>query len=439
MQLLQTLISSIADSKCLFVFALLFSATQANAIDKQWLVKDRDGKNLVDDVRTLTDLTNDQELDGKYIRVVLGEAETPIRFSDDPAIVHRAATVYYHLMIAHNYFANNPLFQKDLFLNQINQKITVRVEEIHAFSSAIHFKANVKNSASGNDFSTFFSSSLTVPPSDPNLKADSDLNDNPIADWGPEIWYMKSEPRVITSTTKQVAQAIDQPAFKSGLRNNLLYGDLLNLGNEISATQGHPEWIVDGLDMLVSIGLSEVIPGIFDLIASLIPSNQQIDTALIPEISYHEYTHVVLGKVFQFAYSTALNEGFPNYFAYKISGLAKLAARTGGLSHNMAPKSIYNRDLYSWDQEFRTWAAQGSFAMSLLAELDEAFGAEGEAILVATLDPAVMSKNSLLKPNFMSAVTYAINKVAKDPLLMYLKARKVFVDRGMQNANKSLN
>jgi hypothetical protein len=60
MQQLQTLISSVANSKWVLILALSLMATQAHAVDKQWVIKDRDGKNLVDAQRTLTDLNNDQ-------------------------------------------------------------------------------------------------------------------------------------------------------------------------------------------------------------------------------------------------------------------------------------------------------------------------------------------------------------------------------------------
>jgi hypothetical protein len=210
-----------------------------------------------------------------------------------------------------------------------------------------------------------------------------------------------------------------------------LYGDFLSLENDVLATRGHPIWEEHAVSMLLSVGLSESIPRLIHLISKAIPGSQQVDTAMIPEVAYHEYTHIVLSRVFALSSSSALNEGFPNYYASKISGLTRLGAHLGKYVKGVAPKNSNSRATYSWDQDYKKWAAFGSFTLSLLVELDHAFGVEGQKIITAALDPSLLSSSSHLKPDLEAAIAESIRRVSKEPGLRLLQARAVFKSRGM--------
>jgi len=50
-----------------------------------------------------------------------------------------------------------------------------------------------------------------------------------------------------------------------------------------------------------------------------------LDTALIPEIIYHEYAHAALSDHLVLSHSTAIIEGMADFFAGQIAGSPKLA------------------------------------------------------------------------------------------------------------------
>jgi hypothetical protein len=157
--------------------------------------------------------------------------------------------------------------------------------------------------------------------------------------------------------------------------------------------------------------------------------NHYLDSAMIPEISIHEFAHIALSPVFGLKRSTALNEGYANYFAYRISGLKKLGSRAGKYNLSDAPKSALNRAKYSIDQELLKQAAYGSFTLSLLYQLEHALGDEGETILTRTL--SYLTPDSTLKNDFTEEVKQAIQDVGSTPRAQWFAAKAVFLERGL--------
>ncbi len=466
MQPQKKLISSIATKlSVLFATIVFISSPHAFAVEREAQVMERvelnaestvhqiesylhlkrEVKGLHLQTRTLTDLNNSDEIDGKYFKMVLAETNEAIRFDNpDELLVLRATTAYYHLTKARNYFVQNPLFQDDRFTSQLESKIVVRVDQEHSFSASIHFAKTPLGVKPGSekDYSTQLAASLTVPASNPHKKADTLPDGTPIADWGQELWFMKAKKRNNKATANQLGDTIDSPDFKGSIRGSLLYGDVLNLENDI-LTNRFPNYEEHGANMLLSIGISEIIPTLFKLGTKVIPQIQEMEPALIPELAYHEYTHVALANVLHQDRSTALNEGYPNYYAGKISGLSKLAARAGKYSKGFSAKKGNSKIKYSFDQDYRKWAAMSSFTYSLLNSLDKAFGTEdGEAILLAALDWPSFSSSTKLKGEFEDAIDFGIRQIAKKKFTdqikeqefitgMLLKAATVFEQKGL--------
>jgi hypothetical protein len=385
------------DSKLILFTGLLLLgfSSFAQAFERTMPVSVRDGKKLAIEDRTLTDLTSDNSFDGTYFRVVKAESEDTICFDDlDEKLKLRAATVYYHMTIAREYYLTLNLADP----STLNRKVTIRVDQDKKFSEALHFKSD----------GTFqYNGALTVPASEKNKLAKG------YAPWETETWFFKAQVVKRESPLEYAADGLNCRDFKNVLMGQMLYTDM------ISVTQGALNGVLDPIGHLISmgfsIGLSEIIPQTLALLGKVIKQRYYLDTALIPEISIHEYGHLALGPIFGFTRSTALNEGFPNYFASKITGLKKLGARAHQYSHGDMPKSSVKNAKYSFDQEMLKEAAHGSFTFSLLMDLDKKLssvpGVSGEDILVRTLNSKYLHPDSGLKGDLEKALFAAIQEL----------------------------
>jgi hypothetical protein len=355
---------------------LLVSSLSAFAFEAEFEVQARKGKKLKTEVATLIHLKEvnkdeDKAFEGDFFKIVHNTDNDAIKFNNKNQLLKfRAATVYHHMTIARNYFS-----KLGLEYSNKDKKITVRVDVDKEYSNTVHFAYRedyngAKTISASNEFS--------------NTSKVKELYGGD-GTWGNETWFFKAKEVKRSNPLQSAANYVDSRDFKNLLLGQLLYQDVLAISSQLVAEQGQ----FDGLtakyhlySMLFSIGLTEIIPKALKLFSRFVKQKHYLDTALIPEIIYHEYAHIALGDIFGFKSSRPLNEGYPNYFAHKISGLDILGAKAGKLSKGDMGKTSKSKSKYNFSIPESMAAAHGSFTFSLLKQTDDLLGIDGEKILV---------------------------------------------------------
>ena len=389
---------------------LILAASNAVAMEKSFEVCIRDGKKIITAERILTDLTSETSFEGKYFRMVKGSSNEPIRFDDaDQNVVMRAATAYYHMSLTRDYF--DQLQLEDV--SGLRKQMLIRIDQEQALSEVFHFDPRSEMNE--------YNASRIIPPSDSFMLADQ------IKPWGHEIWFRKAKLVKRKSPLQSLSLQINSREFKNMMMGQLLYTDMVSLTQ--SALSGFFNPMDHLISMAFSIGLSELIPQTLGLVGRFTKQRYYLDSAMIPEISIHEFSHIALSPVFGLKKSTALNEGFANYYAYRVTGLEKLGARAGKYNRSDSPKSALSHAKYSFDQEMLKQAAYGSFTFSLLYDLDQALGEEGEKIITRSLH--YLHEDSSLKNGLTEAIKNAINDLGTHKKAQWYSAMGVFLKRGL--------
>jgi hypothetical protein len=96
-----------------------------------------------------------------------------------------------------------------------------------------------------------------------------------------------------------------------------------------------------------------------------------IDTAMVPDIIYHEFAHIAMSDTMKTVHSVPVIEGMADYFATRIAGRQKMYAKIKGYSNNQA-KHTKSRTLYHPYLE-GSWNATSDYTLSLLWKGREEF------------------------------------------------------------------
>jgi hypothetical protein len=392
------------------LFVLTFSQATI-AFDVKMQVQVRDGKKLRVEERTLENLEVENQFDGKYFKIVKGMDIKAVSFDDDPQVVFRAATVYFHLSKARKYFKE---IKMDVDFNNLDEKIVIRVDQKHEYSPDNHYKKKEQyNGASSIGKSGKLASS----------------------EWGREIWFNKAKKIKRKSSLNAVGNYVDSRAFKNALLGQMLLQDLITFSND---------WLVKGsnftnLDgqshlysMALTIGLVELLPKGIGLFGKYVKQKYYLDTALIPEIIYHEYSHQALEPYLELRKVTAITEGYPNYFASKISGLKKLAAKAGKHSKGDRAKKMINKIMYSMPLEYSKQAAFGSFFFGLIHSLEQKMGKQGFTVVVNALK--YLDSRSSIKADFYDAIYKSIDDIStsnSNNTSLKIRVNSVMRERGL--------
>ncbi|MCT4642304.1 MAG: hypothetical protein N4A33_08410 [Bacteriovoracaceae bacterium] len=397
------------------LLVLSFNALADFTVDMP--VQVRDGKRLKVELRTLTDLIEKpvpqehQTFDGKYFKIVHDLSDEAISFNDSEELVFKAATAYYHLSVARKFFKEE--VTKNLTLSHLDKKIVIRIDQTKAYSPTNHWKEVDE-----------FNGASNIGPS--NLLSTKT--------WGPEIWFHKAKMVKRKSALSAAANFVDSRDFKNALLGQMLLQDLISFSND---------WLIQGsnfgrydiaghlMSMVFSVGIVELLPKGIKLLGK-IKQRYYLDTVLIPEIIYHEYAHQALAPYLEHRKVTAITEGYPNYFASKISGLNKLGARA--LKHNIGDraKSKINKIMYHLDMEFSKSAAFGSFFFGLLNDIEKKLGSQGTKVIVNAIK--YLDSRSNIRHDFYDALFKSIDDVAKNRVnskALKILLNSVMIKRGL--------
>ncbi|MBL7717104.1 MAG: hypothetical protein JNL01_16695 [Bdellovibrionales bacterium] len=401
-------------TKFLAAFATaLISIASASAQTFTVPVRNEKGR-LTEEKIELTDLTSSVAFEGTHFKILEKDTDRVVRFDGDPNLVRHAATVYYHLEKARATF--DDLSQKipalQALATQIAYPVTIRIEMDLPYSDVSHFVR---------DGSKQYNNSLTIPASDMMKATD-------VPAWGNEIWFYASKKEKIPSFTQQLTAVLNQGHFKKAILQQLLYPEIVKIGATLSYGI-KPVWSNHLVSLGTSILISEVVIPFLAVLAKPFSATQYIDTAMIPEVVYHEFAHLVFEGQLGLFRPTSIVEGYPNYFAYQVSGLTRLAQKTKKAAKGYLPKNAKSKAKFSFDQDRSLMAATGSFVFSLLYQLQESFGEEGNQIIYGAL--AYLDRSSEIQLDFERAIIQSIQDNSQKPMVQILKAHEVFQTRGL--------
>jgi len=318
---------------------------------KEFDVLIRSKKSFNFEKKELQNFNCKDRFEGKDFKIVEGTSEEAISFNADPELLKRASNVYYHLTQAKNYWVES--LQSNYVKNM--DQLTIRINITNSYSRTRHFK--------NTDQEENYNNAWSVPDGEtPRFIKDK-------SSWGKEIWF---SPRKTVESRKEVESTGKNPVYQSleiiqepiieSTKNNLLYQGLSYVAyDSVRNSQYINSAITKVGIMAILLGASEVTKHMDKV---FINKFYYVDTAMVPEIIYHEFAHVALSDTMKTVHSVPVIEGMADYFASRIQTDKILYKKLEGYSINRT-KKIYNKSLYHPYLE-QGWNAESDFVLSLL-------------------------------------------------------------------------
>lgn len=342
-------------SKILFGVSVLSSVAMAQEsfCPKDFSILERGkGRNYSFQNKTLDKLYCKNSFEGQYFKIVYATEEEAIRFDNkNEAILKKAANVYYHLMVARDFWVNEI---KSSYVQDLPQ-ITVRIDITNAYSSTRHYKneEQIKN----------YNNAWSVPAGETPKFVKDKLK------WGKEIWF---SPMKKLESSKLIESRGDNPIHQSLLlvkepivqfSTNALIFQALNLtvASSINTTQLLTDAISRVGTIAIVLGLTEATKYMDKIFIS---KWHYVDTAMVPEIIYHEYAHIAMSDTMKTVHSVPVIEGMADYFATAIANRRKMYESIKDISQNKH-KDAENKSLYHPYLEGE-WNATSDYSLSLL-------------------------------------------------------------------------
>lgn len=383
------------------LLSTLLGTVNAEDVIRRAVVRDNNYKAVIDEVK-LPNLTSDTGYEGKFFKIVKGKDNEAVRFDDSEEIQLKAATTYYHLNKARQYFVD---VAKSEYVNNLPQ-LVVRLDLINVFNEIGHF--------ANDNLNPQFNNALTVP-------AGKGYPPKNIPAWNTEIWFRPSKEINI----KDFQGSVDSPSVK---------GAIVNFRNQTHMTNFRQFMIEllsggvagDPSNVMRLVGSSILIEFIYQTsdIATEFFSRKiyRLDSALVPEIIYHEFSHVALSNNMELSHSTPVNEGMADYFAGKIANSKKLAL-------NIKDYNLFNGKKVQRKQQYNLAFERGEFAnadfvFGLLWNVGETVG-EAEVQFMNNL-AGKLHTNANIREDLINASLEACKETCKSPMNDRLKLYKLY-------------
>lgn len=335
--------------------AVLFtgSAMAEEFCPKSFDVLERVGKNDYQFVqKELEKLYCTNKFEGEHFKIVYGTEDEAISFDhEDKLLLRKAANVYHHLTVARSFWIDQI---KSDYVNGLKQ-ITVRLDITNAFSNVRHFK-NAEQEKNYNN-------ALSVPEGQTPRVAGQQKK------WFKEIWF---SPMKKIEARKEVKSEGNNPIHES----LVLIKDPVWDMNESALIYGALNWIktpsINGSvvleDALKRLGALAIIYAVMETTKHMdkwfVNKYYFIETAMVPEIIYHEYAHIAMSDTMKTVHSVPVIEGMADYFATRVANRKKMYDELKDFANNRA-KDPNNKDLYHPYLE-GSWNATSDFSLSVL-------------------------------------------------------------------------
>lgn len=402
-------------TKLLLVTLLVPTLSFAQSLERKMeaLIRTEKNKPVVTDV-VLKDLTSAEAFEGEHFKIVRGKGEEAIKFTDDKALTFRAATTYYHLTKAREYFVNH---MKSKYVASIPQ-MTIRIDHTNQFSELGHFAHD--------NMEPQFNNALTVP-------AGKGLASRGVKPWGTEIWFRPAKKihvrdlRVNNSANREMQVLMKQFRNQTHMQSfqRFLMTTVLAL-TEDGVSLDPKESIIRtvGASIIIEVGYQAFDP----ITKALSRKWYWLDTAVVPEIIYHEYAHVALSDHLVLSHSTAIIEGMADFFAGQISGSPELAKHIKKYN-TYSGKDAERKQDYMIQFEMTDYA-NTDFVFGMLWSLKEILGEEkGESFMFDLRKK--LTTNSTIRGQLIEGILQTCEEQCASPFVDKLRILKALNLRGI--------
>lgn len=316
------------------------------------LIRD-DGDGYKMESKSLEKLLCNNKFEGEHFKIVYSTEDEAIALDNsNPELVRRAANVYYHLMTARQFWQDEI---KSAYVSGLKQ-ITVRLDITNAYSNVRHFK-NV-------ELEKNYNNAWSVPEGEMAKATNGEKKS-----WFKEIWFSPAK-KLLTSELAvsdgknpihESLILVKDPLVEMN-KNQLIYGVMAAMVASSLNQSALLEMAIKNLGTIAVIyGLIEVTK-YMDL--WFMDKYYYIDTAMIPEIIYHEYAHIAMSDTLKTVHSVPVIEGMADYFAARVAKRRQMYEKIEEFSSNKA-KDTNSKMMYHPYLE-GAWNATADFTLSLL-------------------------------------------------------------------------
>ncbi|HXH31568.1 MAG TPA: hypothetical protein VNJ01_12190 [Bacteriovoracaceae bacterium] len=379
------------------------------------LVRTEDNK-PVEEVVTLIDLISNDGFDGQHFKIVNGKGTQAISFRDNPDLTFRAATAYYHLTRAREYFLTN---LGSSYVASL-PKMIIRLEHINKFSKLGHF--------ANDELEPQYNNALTIP-------AGTGLASRGVRPWDIEIWFRPSKKIHISEIKVHGSEAAEYKALMKSYRDQSRVQSLSRFLSQGISSMIDSESSIDPFStnsLIRTVGSSVLLEAAYHFYDPLTKVFQQkwywLDTAMVPEIIYHEFAHAALSDHLDLTHSTAVIEGMADFFAGQIADSPKLATHIR--DHNTYNgKNARNKQVFKEIFETAEYA-NTDFVFGLLWEMKRIVGAEnGDAFMYELRKK--LTTSATIKGQLIEGILQTCKRLCKDPFSDKLKIQKALHFKGI--------
>ncbi len=363
----------------------------------------------------LKDLISNDSFEGEHFKIVQGKSDKAITFDAEPAILLKAATVYYHLSIARDYFLTKV---KSDYVANLPQLI-IRLEHTNQFSELGHF--------ANDNLEPQFNNALTIP-------AGKGLSSRGVKPWGNEIWFRPSKRIHLRDLKTNGLQNREFTVLMAGFRNQVHMQSLQRFlaVSVLAVTQDGAPSPLALENFIRTVGSSLIMEAGYQFIDPITKAVSRkwysLDTAMIPEIIYHEYSHIALSDHFVLSHSTPIIEGMADFFAGKIANSPKLAMHIKKYNTYNGKNANKKKD-YLIQFEMNEYA-NTDFVFGLLWELRKILGEElGDAFMFELRKK--LTTNSSIRKDLIEGILNTCDEVCDVPFIDKMKMMKALNLRGI--------
>lgn len=400
----------------LLILALSSAAALAQdtfSITSNVVVRDQDFKPQIRPMK-LDRLLNPERFEGLHFKIVVGKGSEPVSIHEDPQLVLHAATAYYHLNKARDFYVNR--MRSDYVRDM--QQLVIRIEMKNQFNELGHF-ANDANDPQYNN-------ALTVP-------AGEGLAGHNIKPWKIEVWFRPMKKLNIDDLHIRLEGMGEWDSLLAKVRDQTRMTTLQRFVSDVARSEtvnNAPPVTWD--DVLRTGGSTLMLELLFANAGKINDLFQRkwywMDAALVPEIIYHEYSHVALSDYLELSNSTPVIEGMADYFAGVIADSPKLATGIKDFNVYSGKKAKRKRQ---YQAEFETSGyANSDFVFGMLWDLRDILGVEKAKDFVYSLREKLHTYDTIRR-QLIEGILQTCNETCDDPSLDKLKILKRYNWRGI--------
>lgn len=403
-------------TKLLILTLLIPTISFAQSLDRtmEAMVRTSKNKPVVEEV-VLKDLISAHAFDGEHFKIVQGKEDEAVSFDAAEELTFRAATVYYHLTKAREYFINKV---KSDYVAKL-PKMVIRIDHKNQFSELGHFAHD--------NMEPQYNNALTIP-------AGKGLESRGVKPWGIEIWFRPSK-RIHLNDLKvnNTANMEFQVLMKQFRRQTHMQSLQRFLSMAVIALTEETGGDVFSNDSLIrTVGSSVIMEAGYQFIDPITKFFSRkwywLDTALVPEIIYHEYAHVALSDHLVLSHSTAIIEGMADFFAGQIANSPELATKIKKYN-TYSGKDAEKRKEYMLQFETNEYA-NTDFVFGLLWELKQIVGEDkGEAFMFELRKN--LTTNSTIRGQLIEGILNTCEEKCDAPFIDKVRILKAFTLRGI--------